>query len=266
MKRAIIGFSCLLSIALTSNVAAFDQAHLQKLKATNQCQQCDLVGADLTKAKLQGADLTGANLEGASFEGANLSRANLTSASLVRTKFGGAILSGANLNKASFLNADCRGAHLKGADMTEAYLEDTDFSGANLENANMTKAYLEATNLQGVNLSGVNLTGAYLEGIMQATMTNGLTSSDNNSAGGAGAVYVYKRSGSTWAQESYIKAANNNAGDYFGYSVSIDNGNLAIGAYEEDSNQNTITNGTSASSNNSNENPWAVYVYSFFGK
>ncbi|HIC29474.1 MAG TPA: hypothetical protein EYO85_08585, partial [Rhodospirillales bacterium] len=31
-----------------------------------------------------------------------------------------------------------------------------------------------------------------------------------------------KRSGSTWAQEAYIKAANNAAEDYFGSSVSLD--------------------------------------------
>jgi hypothetical protein len=48
--------------------------------------------------------------------------------------------------------------------------------------------------------------------------------------------------------------------------VSIDNGTLAVGVEREDSNQNTITNGTSASSNNSNAESGAVYVYSFYEK
>jgi|TARA_B100001964_G_C13908633_1_gene454867 hypothetical protein len=32
-----------------------------------------------------------------------------------------------------------------------------------------------------------------------------------------------------WAQESYIKAANNDPGDWFGYSVTLDNDTLAVG-------------------------------------
>jgi len=32
-----------------------------------------------------------------------------------------------------------------------------------------------------------------------------------------------------WAQEVYIKAANNDPGDWFGYSVTLDNDTLAVG-------------------------------------
>ena len=52
----------------------------------------------------------------------------------------------------------------------------------------------------------------------------------------------------------------------FGDMVSIDNGTLAVGVEREDSNQNTITNSDTASSNNINFNSGAVYVYSFFKK
>ena len=76
----------------------------------------------------------------------------------------------------------------------------------------------------------------------------------------AGAVYVYKRSGSTWAQEAYIKAANNDSGDNF-WSVSLDQDTLAVGALKEDSNQTTITNGTTASTDDTNTDAGAVYVY-----
>ena len=69
-----------------------------------------------------------------------------------------------------------------------------------------------------------------------------------------------------WAQEAYVKASNNDAsGDWFGYYVALYGDTLAVGAIYEDSNQTTITNGTTSSSNDSNVlyNSGAVYVYSF---
>src|SRR5688572_3754331 len=60
----------------------------------------------------------------------------------------------------------------------------------------------------------------------------------DNSAISAGAVYVYARTGTAWAQQAYIKAptpAEFTNGDLFGYSVSLnaDGSTLAIGAYDE---------------------------------
>ena len=64
-------------------------------------------------------------------------------------------------------------------------------------------------------------------------------------------------------QEAYIKASNNDAKDYFGV-VALEGDTLAVGAYNEDSNQTTITNDNStASADNSNSKSGAVYVYSF---
>ena len=107
--------------------------------------------------------------------------------------------------------------------------------------------------------------GAYGEDSNQTTITNdNSTASSNNSSNDSGAVYVYKRTGTTWVQEAYIKASNNGATGEFGYYVALDNDTLAVGVREEDSNQTTITNDNStASSNNSNSNSGAVYVYSF---
>ena len=109
--------------------------------------------------------------------------------------------------------------------------------------------------------------GAPGEDSNQTTITNGTTASSNNSNRGSGAVYVYRRTGTSWVQEAYIKADNNDAEDKFGHgwgddSVDLDNGTLAVGSQFEDSNQNTITNGTSASSNNGNSDSGSVYVYS----
>lgn len=131
------------------------------------------------------------------------------------------------------------------------------------------EAYIKAANAGAsdrfgwsLNLSQDTLTvGAYYEDSSQTTITNGTTASSDNSASDSGAVYVYKRTGTTWAQEAYVKAANANAGDQFGNSISISGDTLTVGAFGERSNQTTITNGTSASSDNSAIGSGAVYVY-----
>ncbi len=113
-----------------------------------------------------------------------------------------------------------------------------------------------------LSLSGDTLAvAAYREDSNETTITNGATASADNSYTDSGAVYVYKRTGSIWAQEAYVKAVNNGSGDNFGYSVSLSGDTLAVGAYLEDSNQTTITNGTSASADNTNTNSGAVYIY-----
>ncbi|MFZ9520626.1 MAG: FG-GAP repeat protein [Silvanigrellaceae bacterium] len=113
-----------------------------------------------------------------------------------------------------------------------------------------------------VSLSGDTLAvGANEEDSNQTTITNGTTTNPNNSLLESGAVYVYKRTGISWAQEAFIKAANAGSGDFFGFSVSLSGDTLAVGAQKEDSNQNTITNGTSASSDDLSTDSGAVYVY-----
>jgi len=58
----------------------------------------------------------------------------------------------------------------------------------------------------------------------------------DNSKASAGAVYVFGRSGTSWSQQAYVKSANIDAGDFFGYSVSLnaDGSMLAVGAFDED--------------------------------
>jgi cysteine-rich repeat protein len=59
----------------------------------------------------------------------------------------------------------------------------------------------------------------------------------NNSAPGAGAVYVFTRSGTAWSQQAYVKASNAQRGDKFGHSVALsgDGSVLAVGAVAEES-------------------------------
>ena len=73
---------------------------------------------------------------------------------------------------------------------------------------------------------------------------------------------MYKRTGTTWAQEAYIKAVNSVSGLGFGSgSLALDNGTLVVGAPGESSNQTTITNGKSASSDTSSSSSGAAYVF-----
>lgn len=103
--------------------------------------------------------------------------------------------------------------------------------------------------------------GADNEGSNQTTITNGTTASSNNSALASGAAYVFKRTGTTWAQEAYIKPSNTEAGDSFGTSVAVFENTIVVGAHREDSNQTTITNGATASADNSNADSGAAYVF-----
>jgi hypothetical protein len=55
----------------------------------------------------------------------------------------------------------------------------------------------------------------------------------DNTAGDAGAVYVFVRQNTIWSQEAYLKASNSDPGDYFGYSVSASGETIAVGAIAE---------------------------------
>jgi hypothetical protein len=48
-----------------------------------------------------------------------------------------------------------------------------------------------------------------------------------------GAAYIFKRTGTSWAEETKIMASDAEAGDYFGISVSISNGKAIVGARSE---------------------------------
>jgi hypothetical protein len=82
----------------------------------------------------------------------------------------------------------------------------------------------------------------------------------DNSASGAGAAYVFVRSGTVWTHQTYLKATNTAVGDAFGTAVAIsgDGTTIAIGAAGEDSDAITI-NGDQG--NNLAADSGAVYVF-----
>ena len=55
----------------------------------------------------------------------------------------------------------------------------------------------------------------------------------DDSAVFAGAVYVFKRAGTSWSQEAYIKASNTHVAASFGRSVALTGDRLAVGAPDE---------------------------------
>ena len=104
-----------------------------------------------------------------------------------------------------------------------------------------------------------------------ATGVNG--NQTDNSIQGAGAVYIFTRSGSTWSQQAYLKASNAGekgdadnlpSGDQFGFTLamSADGNTVAVGAVSEDSNATGIDGDQS---DNSASSAGAVYVFTRSG-
>ena len=118
-------------------------------------------------------------------------------------------------------------------------------SGTNWEQ----QAYVKASNTKAsqnfgwtVALSADGNTlavGAYGES-SNATGING--DQTNTSLIDAGAVYVFRRSGTNWEQQAYIKASNTKDSQYFGWKVALsaDGNTLAVAAYGEKSNATGI--------------------------
>jgi hypothetical protein len=123
------------------------------------------------------------------------------------------------------------------------------------------QAYLKASNTgaedwfgKSVAVDGTTVVvGAYGED----SSTTGVNTTPNDEASNAGAAYVFVRSGSTWAQQAYLKASNPGSGDLFGTSVAVSGGTIVIGAPPEDSN----TAGVNSPPNEAAPNAGAAYVF-----
>jgi hypothetical protein len=87
--------------------------------------------------------------------------------------------------------------------------------------------------------------------------TTGVGSTPNESASGAGAAYVFVRSGTTWSQQAYLKASQVSVDDNFGRSVAVSGGTVVVGAYLEDSS----TTGVNSTPNENDTDAGAAYVF-----
>ena len=125
------------------------------------------------------------------------------------------------------------------------------------------QAYLKASNTgtddrfgQFVAVSGDTVVVGASHEDSNATGANG--DQADNSAGDAGAAYVFVRSGTTWTQQAYLKASNTELRDYFGTSLAISGDTVVVGAPFESSNA-TGVNGDQA--DNSATGSGAAYVF-----
>ena len=129
------------------------------------------------------------------------------------------------------------------------------------------QAYLKASNTDtndrfgfSVAISGDTLVVGADGEDSNATGINGDQS--NNSAGDAGAAYVFTRNGTKWSQQAYLKASNSDGNDFFGHSVAISGDTLVVGANGEHSSA-TGVNGDE--NDNSAEGAGAAYVFTRSG-
>ena len=126
------------------------------------------------------------------------------------------------------------------------------------------QAYLKASNPNRQDRFGIGLA---LEGETVAVGAWGEDSAAtgvdgdqaDNSAADAGAVYIFSRDGAgTWAQQTYLKASNTEAGDRFGISMALSGDSLAVGALGEGS----AASGVNAEqANNAAPDSGVVYVF-----
>lgn len=90
-----------------------------------------------------------------------------------------------------------------------------------------------------------------------ATSVNG--NEMDNSSDNSGAAYVFVHNGTTWTQDSYLKASNSDSEDQFGHSVDVNSDGtvIAIGAFNEASNSEINGN----ESDNSASGAGAAYLF-----
>jgi cysteine-rich repeat protein len=133
------------------------------------------------------------------------------------------------------------------------------------------QAYIKASNAGAGDLFGQSMAltadGATLAvgALGEASAASGIDGDQSDdSTPAAGAVYLFTRSGSTWSQQTYIKASNPDTGDGFGWSlaVSADGTTLAVGAATENS---AATGIDGDQSDNSATLAGAVYLFSRSG-
>jgi hypothetical protein len=111
-----------------------------------------------------------------------------------------------------------------------------------------------------VSLSGngsIFAVGSWLE----ASLATGINGDQlDRSSSDSGAAYVFTRTGTTWAQKSYVKAPNSDALDRFGRALELDDSgeSLAVGAYREASKAAGV-NGDRT--DNSTPGAGAAYIY-----
>ena len=136
--------------------------------------------------------------------------------------------------------------------------------------------YLKASNVGASDEFGYSLAlngdatvlavGAYQEDNgATGVITDGSETTDTTTgATASGAVYLFTKSGTTWSQTAYVKAANTEKNDRFGRSLTLsdDGHTLAVGAQNEENGASGITNSSVVAEDGEKIDSGAVYVFS----
>jgi hypothetical protein len=141
----------------------------------------------------------------------------------------------------------CAGVHTDPAEGATDQKSDTSSGAAAVFVRNGTtwtqQAYIKASNPGAGDWFGARLALSGDGNVLAVGAQNedggsrGLDGAQNDSALDAGAVYLYTRTGRTWAQQAYVKGSNTQAYDEFGGSVALsrDGRTMLVGARGEDS-------------------------------
>ncbi|MCA8942039.1 MAG: FG-GAP repeat protein, partial [Planctomycetes bacterium] len=124
------------------------------------------------------------------------------------------------------------------------------------------QAYIKASNPSGSDYFGTSVAvfgdTAIVGAPLEDSSANGIDGDQGGGAADAGAAYVFVRTGGTWTQQAYVKAAHSGAGDLFGSSVAIDGTTAVVGAPGEDS---AATGVNGSQTNNASNAAGAAYVF-----
>lgn len=123
------------------------------------------------------------------------------------------------------------------------------------------QAYLKASNSGAGDNFGVSVAISgdtiVVGACYEDSSTTGVNSNPDDNVANSGAAYVFVRSGSSWSQEAYLKAANADAGDNFGLSVALSGDTVLVGA----GNEASSTPGVNSSPDNNAVSAGAAYVF-----
>jgi len=125
------------------------------------------------------------------------------------------------------------------------------------------QAYLKASNTgaedQFGNFVAISADTIVISAHYESSSATGVNGNqNNNNAIRSGAVYVFRRTGSNWIQEAYLKSSNTDAEDRFGRHIAISGDTILAGAYREAS-AATGVNGNQ----NDNSRPYSGAAYVF---